>query len=73
MIAIVGAMIANVFMFLGLCVVACSIGMFFTMLILLAKRNSHNYDIWENRIARVFWKIIFLCILISAYLVVILQ
>ena len=73
MITIAGAMITNVVMFIGLCIVACSIGMLFTMLLLLAKRNSPNYDIWENRVAKVFWRIIFLCFLISAYLVVILK
>ena len=73
MITIAGAMITNVVMFIGLCIVACSIGMLFTMLLLFAKRNSPNYDIWENRVAKVFWRIIFLCFLISAYLVVILK
>ena len=73
MITIAGAMITNIVMFIGLCIVACSIGMLFTMLLLLAKRNSPNYDIWENRVAKVFWRIIFLCFLISAYLVVILK
>ena len=73
MIAIAGAMITNVVMFIGLCIVACSVGMLFTMILLFAKRNSPNYDIWENRVAKVFWRIIFLCFLISAYLVVILK
>lgn len=73
MITIAGAMITNVVMFLGLCIVGCSIGMLFMMLLLFAKRNSPNYDIWENRVAKVFWRIIFLCLLISAYLVVILK
>ena len=73
MITIAGAVITNVAMFLGLCIIACSIGMLFTMLLLFAKRNSPNYDIWENRVAKVFWRIIFLCFLISAYLVVILK
>ena len=73
MITIASAVITNVAMFLGLCIVACSIGMLFTMLLLFAKRNSPNYDIWENRVAKIFWRIIFLCFLISAYLVVILK
>ena len=73
MITIAGAVITNVAMFLGLCIIACSIGMLFTMLLLFAKRNSPNYDIWENRVTKVFWRIIFLCLLISAYLVVIIK
>ena len=73
MITIASVVITNVAMFLGLCIVACSIGMLFTMLLLFAKRNSPNYDIWENRVAKIFWRIIFLCFLISAYLVVILK
>ena len=73
MITIASAVITNVAMFLGLCIVACSIGMLFTMLLLFAKRNSPNYDILENRVAKIFWRIIFLCFLISAYLVVILK
>lgn len=73
MITIASAMITNVVMFLGLCIVGCSIGMLFMMLLLFTKRNSPNYDIWENRVAKVFWRIIFLCLLISAYLVVILK
>ena len=73
MITIASAVITNVAMFLGLCIVACSIGMLFTMLLLFAKRNSPNYDIWENRVAKICWRIIFLCFLVAADLVVILK
>ena len=73
MITIAGAVITNVAMFLGLCIVGCAIGMLFMMLLLFIKRNSPNYGTWENRVIRVFWKVIFLCILTAAYAVVIVK
>ena len=57
--------IANVFCFLALCTVACGIGMFFSFLILYAKRKSVDYDKWENLIAKSFWKIILIGVIVA--------
>ena len=70
MIMIAKAITMNILWFIGICTVGCLVGMIFTGAILIAKRNSHDYEVWENRVARVFWRIIFLCILIAAYIVV---
>ena len=56
--------IMNVFCFLALCTVACGVGMFFSFLILCAKRKSVNYDNWEDLVAQSFWKIIFVGVII---------
>lgn len=57
--------IVNVFVFLMICTVACGMGMLFSFLILCAKRKSVDYDTWEDLVARVFWKIIFLGVIIA--------
>ena len=57
--------IVNVFVFLVLCTVACGIGMLFSFLILYAKRKSVDYDKWENLIAKSFWKIIFIGVIVA--------
>ena len=57
--------IVNVFVFLMICTVACGMGMLFSFLILCAKRKSVDYDKWEDLVARVFWKIIFLGVIIA--------
>ena len=57
--------IVNVFFFLVLCTVACGIGTLFSFLILYAKRKSVDYDKWENLIAKSFWKIIFIGVIVA--------
>ena len=57
--------IVNVFVFLVLCTVACGIGMLFSFLILYAKRKSVDYDKWEDLIAKSFWKIIFIGVIVA--------
>ena len=57
--------IVNVFVFLVLCTVACGIGTLFSFLILCAKRKSVDYDKWENLIAKSFWKIIFIGVIVA--------
>ena len=57
--------IMNVFCFLALCTVACSVGMFFSLLILYAKRKSVDYDKLEDLVAKSFWKIIFIGVIIA--------
>ena len=70
MIMIAKAITMNILWFIGICTLGCLVGMGFTGAILFAKRNSPDYEMWENRVARVFWRIIFLCILIATYIVV---
>ena len=57
--------IVNVFVFLMICTVACGMGMLFSFLIVRAKRKFVDYDTWEDLVARVFWKIIFLGVIIA--------
>lgn len=57
--------IMNVFVFLMICTVACGIGMLFSFLILYAKRKSVDYDKWENLVAKSFWKIIFIGVIVA--------
>ena len=57
--------IVNVFVFLVLCTVACGIGTLFSFLILYAKRKSVDYDKWEDLIAKSFWKIIFIGVIVA--------
>mgnify|MGYP001777958749 CR=1 FL=1 len=57
--------IENVVCFLALCATACSVGMFFSLLILYAKRKSVHYEKWEDLIARSFWKIMIFGLVIA--------
>lgn len=57
--------IVNVFVFLVLCTVACGIGTLFSFLILYAKRKSVDYDKWEDLVAKSFWKIIFIGVIVA--------
>lgn len=57
--------IENVICFLALCATACSVGMFFSFLILYAKRKSVDYEKWEVLIARSFWKIMIFGVVIA--------
>ena len=57
--------IMNVFVFLMICTVACGIGMLFSFLILYAKRKSVDYDKWEDIVAKLFWKFIFIGVIIT--------
>ena len=70
MIMIAKAITMNILWFIGICIVGCLVGMIFTGAVLFAIGNSPDYEVWENRVARVFWRVIFLCILIAAYIVV---
>lgn len=54
-----------VFCFLALCTTACSVGMFFSLLILYAKRKSVDYEKWEDLIAKSFWKIVIFGVVIA--------
>lgn len=51
--------------FLALCTTACSVGMFFSLLILYAKRKSVHYEKWEDLIAGSFWKIMIFGVVIA--------
>lgn len=53
------------FCFLALCITACSVGMFFSLLILYAKRKSVDYEKWEDLIAKSFWKIMIFGVVIA--------
>lgn len=57
--------IVNVFVFLMICTVACGIGTLFSFLILCAKRKSVDYCNWEDLVAKSFWKIIFIGVIIA--------
>ena len=57
--------IENIFCFLALCTAACCIGMLFSFLILYAKRKSVDYYKWEDLIAKSFWKIIFIGVIVA--------
>ena len=57
--------IVNVFVFLMICTVACGIGTLFSFLILCAKRKSVDYGIWEDLVAKSFWKIILIGVIIA--------
>ena len=57
--------IVNIFVFLMICTVACGIGMLFSFLILYAKRKSVDYDKWEDIVAKLFWKFIFIGVIIA--------
>ena len=57
--------IVNVFVFLMICTVACGIGTLFSFLILYAKRKSVDYIKWEDLIAKSFWKIILIGVIIA--------
>ena len=59
--------IENIFCFLALCTAACCIGMLFSFLILYAKRKSVDYDKLEDLVAKSFWKIIFIGVIIAIY------
>ena len=57
--------IEMVLCFLVLCITACGAGTLFSFLILYAKRNSVNYEKWENLVAKLFWKIIIIGVAIA--------
>lgn len=57
--------IVNVFVFLVLCTVACGIGTLFSFLILCAKRKSVDYANWEDLVAKSFWKIILIGVIVA--------
>lgn len=57
--------IMNVFGFFVLCAVGCSIGMLFSFLILYVMRKSSNYGKWEDLIAKAFWKIAFIGVILA--------
>lgn len=57
--------IEMVLCFLVLCITACGAGTLFSFLILYAKRNSVNYEKWENLVAKSFWKIIIIGVAIA--------
>lgn len=61
--------IVNVFVFLMICTVACGMGMLFSLLfsflILCAKRKSADYDKWEYIVVKLFWKIIFIGVIVA--------
>ena len=57
--------IVNVFGFFVLCAVGCSIGMLFSFLILYVMRKSANYGKWEDLIAKTFWRIAFIGVILA--------
>lgn len=57
--------IMNVFGFFVLCAVGCSIGMLFSFLILYVTRKSANYGKWEDLIAKAFWRIAFIGVILA--------
>ena len=62
---IIPEVIVNIFSFLMICGAASGIGMLFSFLILYAKRKSVDYDKWEDLIAKSFWKIIFIGVIVA--------
>lgn len=57
--------IVNIFIFLMICTAACGIGTLFSFLILCAKRKSADYSNWEDLVAKSFWKIIFIGVIVA--------